>query len=117
MTGLIELDRSIAAMIAAGFAPGAIIMEPTQMKHWLKTVRELVDPEAQALQFDPGGASGWSYKGLPLYRSYEIAGPTVVSEDVLRMLLKAGRHRLSPVGLHSSLVETAAEAKLDPIIF
>lgn len=58
--------------------PGAIIMSPTRMKRFLN------EPLVRFTRTSEG--SGWAFEGVPIYRSWEIIGPAVVSKFVLRTL-------------------------------
>ena len=109
-----DARREISEMIARGLEPAAIIMTPKNQTRFLAEP----DPSRSLHRDDRGRGSGWAFEGLPIYRSWEISGPCVVTADVLRVLLKAGRHRRS-LDLHESLTEPAVyvENDLDPILF
>lgn len=104
-----ELSRLLVDMVTAGHTPAAIIMSPTQMRRWLRDARPDLNTTSEG--------SGWSFEHIPIYRSYEIVGPAVVSRDVLKALRKMGRSRNASQTMHASLLETAVEVQLEPIIF
>lgn len=66
---------------------GAIIMTPPEM------MKLIGDPAAKEhLSKGPEG-SGWTFQNCPIYRSWEISGPAVVSREVLALLKRQNRSR------------------------
>lgn len=110
-----QIDQQAAEMARDGREPAAIIMSPRQLMRF-KNVLDL----ARGLSFvDDHTCSGYAYKGLTIYRSFEISGPCVVTADVLRVLLKAGRYSMGASA--SSLAETSAltdvNSDFEPVLF
>lgn len=74
-----QVQQQIAEMVARGYEPGGIVMTPPEMKRFMNEAR------SSHMEVVSDG-SGWAFMGLPLYRSWEISGPAVVSRDVLRAM-------------------------------
>jgi hypothetical protein len=85
-----DIEKQLADMFSSGREPGAIIMTPPQLRRWLN---ELSHTPGNKLDFDDiKGSSGWKFMSVPIYRSWEIVGPCVVTMDVRDALLKMGRY-------------------------
>lgn len=110
-----DLQREITMMVAKGYEPGGIVMTPLQMTRFMAEVER--DTHLRRSPNDDG--SGWEFAGLPIYRSFEISGPTVVSHEVLDALRKMGRGRVVALpGMHMTVCASAAvDADLDPVLF
>lgn len=112
-----QLDREILE-VATRVTPGAIITSPRQMMSFLHDAGRDVE-RMHKLNRCADCPSGWDYNGLPLWRSWEISGPAVVSVDVLKLLRRARRY--THLGASDQQVEargsTAAEQQLAPVLF
>ena len=79
-----EITKQLVELVTRDHEMGGIIMTPPQMNRLLKDV-----PVHKMTKADEG--SGWAYEGVPIYRSWEIVGPCVVSRQVLALLRREVR--------------------------
>lgn len=78
-----DLREQVLYMVAGGNEPAAIVATPKTLSLLLPRWLDERHPS------DNGEGSGWKVLGLPVYRSWDIAGPTVISKSMLGWL--AGR--------------------------
>lgn len=83
------IRQQIAGMVAHGHEPAAIIMTPWELK------RFIAQTHPGDLRRSPAG-SGYELEGLPIYRSWEISGPAIVSREVLALLRREYRTHWLP---------------------
>lgn len=74
-----QVRQQINELVTKDQTLGAIIMTPLEMTRFMS--------QCKAGELDRcGEGSGWSFEGLTIWRSFEIAGPTVVSREVFKVL-------------------------------
>lgn len=106
-----DLQRQALEMITHGHTPGAIIVSPPEMKRLLR------EAGANVMFGEGAEGSGWQCIGLPVYRCWEIGGPTVVSVDVLNAMRGWTRDRYRG-DLRTQFAGTAAELlEASPLLF
>jgi len=82
-----DLREQIRRMLAHGDTPHAIVASPVVLS------RLLPDWGSVASLPRGGGGSGWHLWGLPIWRSWEIGGPTVISKALFDVMVE--RHSVS----------------------
>lgn len=85
-----RIRQQACEMVVKGHTPGGIIMTPPEMMRFMNECSRI--PSMRPLN-DPNAPSGWSFESLPIARSYEIAGPAVVSREVWDVLCRQNRSR------------------------
>lgn len=110
-----DLRQAINEMVVRGLEPAAIVMTPPQLKRLMAQCSPHDLYPADRME-----GSGFSFEGLPIWRSWHLTGPCVVSRVVLDGLRRGGTHPGYPASWHSSLQsETAIAQKtdLEPFLF
>lgn len=108
-----EISQAICEMVTRGIKPAAIIMTPTQLKAFQ---RELSTQDR--MEFNHQG-SGWEFEGLPIWRSWHLTGPSVVSREVFQGLRRGGTYNLEPYARCEAATALVAieQTDLDPFLF
>ncbi len=114
---MIEDLKTQLAEFATKNTPAGIVMSPWQLRR-LMAERDAAD------YINPSPIDDrYTFMGLPIWRSWEITGPAVVSHDVLKALRKMGRWIDAPVDkgggtMQTTLLDSAvANPQLDPVLF
>ncbi len=110
-----EISQAICEMVTRGIKPAAIVMTPTQLKRFMLAC----SPQDQ-MYFERSGeptGTGWTFEGLPIWRSWHLTGPCVLSREVFRGLRRGGTRNLpAPSTVYEALTEIE-NTDLDPFLF
>lgn len=112
-----EIETQLEEIGVAKNKPGAIVMSPRRLSALLNEVSRT--PGAWLGRTDEG--SGWKFNDIPIYRSHEIIGVTVVSADLKRVLLQSRQYSMPtmPAGSPMKPAEQYDTAPIQaaPLIF
>lgn len=81
-----DIQQQAVEIVTKGQDPGGIVVSPPRLLTLLAFASQ-----RHAFEHDPRSPCGWSLFGIPVFRCWEIPGPVVVSEAVLKVLLKCER--------------------------